>query len=693
MANAHAVGIDLGTTNSAAAYVDASGRTVMIRNAEAELLTPSVVLFNDAEVLVGREARRASIVHPDQVAEWVKRDMGSPAYSRPIRGQYLPPEVIQACILRRLKADVTAELGSEVEAVITVPAYFDEPRRKATADAGEMAGLKVLDIVNEPTAAAMAFGEIHGYLARSGGPGKEMTLLVYDLGGGTFDVTLLRLAPGDIRALATDGDVQLGGHDWDLRLVNHVAESFKQAHGVDPREDAVGMSLLYKLAEEVKHTLSARTHVSVSFNYAGQSHALDIRREQFEELTIDLLERTAYTTRQLLSESGLEWTDVTRVLLVGGATRMPMVSRMLVEMTGIQPDHSVNPDEAVARGAALYASYVTAQRTGVPGEPAYQVTNVNAHSLGVEGIDPATMRKMNVVLIRRNSQLPVRFTEKFITKTENQRSIVVQVLEGENTIPGECTAIGRAVIRDLPPGLPQGWPIEVTFEYGVNGRLSVHAIVPGTQSEVALDIEREVGISSEGMAGWHDAVDSAGEFSSFESLVDEVLRSAVPPAPSTPAEQAPAGGVGPGPQPDQTAPPPEPAVPSGQPVAVAGYAGQPAVSPSPVPQPPVPMSPVPMSPVPTGVDPTVDFQPVSPAYSPTDGQGPPMAAAGQPLVSHADAGVGQPLPPIAGAEAPKRLIPRWLITVLGFVVSAIIGITVGYFLVAKLFPGRLPQLW
>ena len=223
MAKRKPIGLDLGTTNSAAAWVDHTGRTAMVPNAEGELLTPSVVLFDDAEVVVGKEARNAATVHPEKVAEWVKRDMGAPVYSRPIRGEYLPPEVIQACILRKLKADILRTLGPDTSVVITVPAYFDEPRRKATADAGEMAGLTVLDIVNEPTSAALAFGETAGFLAPTGTPLEEMTVLIYDLGGGTFDVTLLRLAPRDIRTIATDGDVQLGGHDWDLRLVDHVA--------------------------------------------------------------------------------------------------------------------------------------------------------------------------------------------------------------------------------------------------------------------------------------------------------------------------------------------------------------------------------------------------------------------------------------------------------------------------------------
>ncbi|NQT37427.1 MAG: Hsp70 family protein, partial [Planctomycetes bacterium] len=506
---ATAIGIDLGTTNSAIARLDETGRSAMITNAEGDLITPSVVLFDDAEVIVGKDARSAAAVRTDRVAEWVKRDMGSPVYSRLIRGQELPPEVIQACILRKLRGDATAEAGADAEVVITVPAYFDEPRRKATADAGELAGLNVLDIVNEPTAAALAFGETAGYLTPTGDPLKEMSVLVYDLGGGTFDVTLVRLAPGDIRTLATDGDVQLGGHDWDLRLADHAAEQFQQAHGVDPREDPLSNSRLIAAATEAKHTLSARSKAVVRIDHGGQTLEVHVTREQFEDLTVDLVERTAYTTRQVLASTGLQWSDVSRALLVGGSTRMPMITRMLEDLSGLAPDRTVNPDEAVARGAAIYAGYLLAARDGDPADAAFRVTNVNAHSLGIEGIDRQTLRKTNVKVIPRNTPLPAMAKEKFITKTDGQRSIVVRVLEGESSLPDDCTAIGRTVIRDLPPDLPKGWPIEVTFRYGSNGRLNVRAVVPGTHREVTLELERVSGLSGQGLAEWKKLFSSA----------------------------------------------------------------------------------------------------------------------------------------------------------------------------------------
>ncbi|NLY02572.1 MAG: Hsp70 family protein [Rhodopirellula sp.] len=626
MSKPKAVGIDLGTTFSVVAWVNDQGRTEVLRNTEGEILTPSIVLFEDAEVVVGKDARNALSVHPERVADFVKRDMGAPVYGRPIRGEYLPPEVIQACVLRKLKTSIAKTLGAETRVVITVPAYFDEPRRKATADAGEMAGLTLLDIVNEPTAAALAFGETLGYLSPDGGATEEMTILVYDLGGGTFDATLLRLSPGEVRALATDGDVQLGGHDWDLRLAHHVAEEFKQRFGADPREDLAAFNRLYSSVLDAKHALTARTRATVRVDFAGHTADIPVTREMFEELTADLLERTAYTSRQMITAAGMQWSDVSRVLLVGGATRMPMVQRMLVEMTGIIPDHTVNPDEAVARGAALYAHYLLAkQGVDAPG-PTFEVVNVNAHSLGVEGIDPQTFRKINVVLIPRNSSLPTKVTEKFTTKGENQRSIAVKVLEGESAVPSECTQIGRTSIRDLPAGLPKAWPIEVTFEYATNGRLSVHAAVPGTHREVSLDLERESGMSGDNVSRWRQAMSNWGGFVDFQAMLQEVLLAPEPgDASVAPVAQ---------PEPSQSPAPIAPLPPPRPTSAPSARADTPPAQPSPrpvfVPQPephraltpPAPIASPPPGMSATNVEMTQDFSAPTPPSSESTGYWP-----------------------------------------------------------------------
>lgn len=532
-----AVGIDLGTTYSAVAWVADAGRSAMIANAEGEILTPSVVLFEDTGTLVGKAARKSAAIASDRFAECVKRDMGSPFYNRTIRGEYLPPEVIQAYILRALKTDIERVVGSDYRAIITVPAFFDEPRRKATADAGELAGLPVLDIVNEPTAAALAFGEELGYLTRSSAPRELQRVLVYDLGGGTFDVTLVELRPADIRTLATDGDVFLGGRDWDERLANYAADEFVRRHSLDPRGDRAVWQRVLLDAEEAKRALTARQQTKLRIEHGGQGMDVPITRELFEDVTGDLLERTLQTTREVLRAGGCQWSDVSRILLVGGSTRMPAVSRRLQELTSLTPDRGVHPDEAVARGAALYARYRLARgdedgtragETAAPtaSQPGLQITDVNSHSLGIEGVDPVTGAPRSAVLIRRNSPLPARKTREFITKVAGQATIAVTVLEGESQQPEQCTLIGRTTIRDLPPSLPQGWPIKVTYEYGVNGRLNVWARVPGTDREVKLELERDTGLAPERAARWKKLVEEEAGLDDFDRMMAEELRAA-----------------------------------------------------------------------------------------------------------------------------------------------------------------------
>ncbi|MFZ5828614.1 MAG: Hsp70 family protein, partial [Planctomycetota bacterium] len=698
MATTLAVGIDLGTTFSAVATLDPSGRSTMLRSLDGEILTPSVVLFNQDEVVVGKDARNATLVDPSLVAEWVKRDMGSPYYSRPIRGQYLPPEVIQACILRKLRDDISRAVGhDDYQCVITVPAYFDEPRRKATADAGEMAGLKVLDIVNEPTAAALAFGESLGYLAPGGDVQREMTVMIYDLGGGTFDCTLLRLAPGDIRTLATDGDVQLGGHDWDLRLLEHVAAEFEKQHQSNFRDQPAVVARVLNQVIEAKHTLSARTRANVRVDYAGRSAEVAITRERFEDLTADLLERTSYTTRQLNTAAGLEWKDVDRLLLVGGSTRMLMVREMLKRLSGIEPDRTVNPDEAVARGAAIYAGYLLGKR-GLGAKFAFEVTNVNAHSLGVEGIDPETLRKKNVVLIPRNSPLPAKATERFMTKSDGQQSIVVQVLEGESATPGECSAIGRTVLRDLPENLPKGWPIEVTFEYATNGRLSVTASVSGTERAAQLELERARGLSSAGVDRWKKPIQEAAGFDAFESMMDEVLGLDEHDDDAMPAYVTPASPVSMGAAATIDV--------RRQPAAYGDTS--PGVAATPAPRAPAssaasaPVSPM-YSPAALARKRAVAGGDEATTESPTSGRQP-TAHRGEPGAGYGTGGRSGASQAVPRAEA-VRPAPResasengedsqdvrgWVLAVAGYITSAAVGLGLGYLVLSRLRPDVFP---
>ena len=672
-------GIDLGTTNSAMAWVEDGGHSTMIPNAEGELITPSVVFFSDSEVVVGKNARSAVTAHPDMVAQWVKRDMGAAFHTHPIRGRFLPPEVIQACILRKLKTDIVRAVGPDTRTVITVPAYFDELRRKATADAGEMAGLRVLDIVNEPTAAALAFGEAIGYLSPTGAPQQEMTVMVYDLGGGTFDVTILRLASGRVQTLATDGDVQLGGHDWDQRLVDYAADAFQRSHQLDPRQDPATLNRLYQDAMEAKHTLTARSRASIQINYSGRASEIQVLRDQFEEMTSDLIERTSYTSRQLLSAAGLQWKDVQRVLLVGGSTRMPMVAHMLRKLTEIEPDRIVNPDEAVARGAALYAHHLLAKQEGSR-RPTFQVTNVNAHSLGVEGIDTDTLRKKNVILIPRNSALPVKHTERFATKSEGQRSIIIRVLEGESSLPGECIAIGRTVVRDLPVGLPKGWPVEITFEYATNGRLAVHAMVPGTQHRALLELEREVGLSGGGIAQWKVVVSAAGGFRDFASVASEGPKhSAAARDASEPGLGGNAGWALTGARTDaaSTAAPPsgsEP-IPKSLPVQSAPLAVPPSLEKAATPATPSPPA--------TPSQPTQSIpMPVAGSWSKETGGPQPLAAE---LLAELSA---------RGRRSKREpWLPLWATRLIGHFVAGALGLGVAYWMLYRYRPDLIPPHW
>ncbi len=498
-----AVGIDLGTTYSVVAYLDSTGRPATILNGAGELLTPSAVLFDEGDIVVGKEAAKASVVAPDAYADCFKRDMGGIRFRRNVRGIEVPPEVLSAFILERLKQDAERRLGPVRQVVITVPAFFDETRRRATQDAGRLAGLEVLDIINEPTAAALAYGFQHGFFADSsaGHNAGPMRVLVHDLGGGTFDVTILEINGTQFRALATDGDVQLGGKDFDERLVDYLAEKFREAHGVDPRSDPQDAAQLWLDAQQLKHTLSERSKANVVCFHAGIRLRLDVTREQFEDLTRDLLERTETTTSLVVKEAGLDWSKIDRVLLVGGSSRMPMVAEMLARVTGKQPDRSASPDEAVAHGAALYAGMLM-QQAGDSAVSKCQLINVNSHSLGVVGLDGKTKTRVNVVLIPKNSPLPSRAVRTFQTARPDQRSVKVSVVEGESHRPEECIPLGECVVRDLEPGLPKGTAIQVEYSYASNGRISVSARIPQSRQSAHVELQRGGSHTLENLETW-----------------------------------------------------------------------------------------------------------------------------------------------------------------------------------------------
>jgi molecular chaperone DnaK len=501
------VGIDLGTTFSAIATLDDRGQPVTLPNRDGDMLTPSaVLLLDDGSAVVGQAALDVSLEQPDRVATLIKRRMGQPTLGRPIADREFRPETLSAIILRKLVQDAELRVGPVEKAVITVPAYFDDTRRKATKDAGRIAGLDVIDILDEPTAAALAYS----FQPPRGGaprpedvlPGGQRTVLVYDLGGGTFDVTLVRLSQRRFQALAIEGDVRLGGKDWDDRIIDHVAGGFQQQTGLDPRTDPLAMANLAASAERAKRTLSKLPQTTVTCQHAGRVATVPLTRAEFETLTRDLLVRTRLTTQQVLRQAGLGWDQVDRVLLVGGSTHMPMTGQMLQELTGKVPDNSLAVSEVVARGAALHAGIVAAQ-AGVGGgslQPAaldaladVVEINVNAHSLGIEV--KQNQERVNDVLVPKNTQLPTAASRVYYTVVENQPRVRVNVLQGEAPHADACISIGECWIEGLPPNLPKGAPVQVRCGVGSNGLVDVMALDMTSGKVARTTIHRSSGLS------------------------------------------------------------------------------------------------------------------------------------------------------------------------------------------------------
>ncbi|MEI7687833.1 MAG: Hsp70 family protein, partial [Planctomycetota bacterium] len=507
------LGIDLGTTYSAVAYIDAMGRPTTITNAAGDLITPSVVLFDDDGAIVGKEAVAAAPLEPERVAVCVKRDMGFKEYRKAINGSRLPPEVISSVILKALLNDARRRLGPNLQkAVITVPAYFDELRRRATVDAGRIAGIEVLDIINEPTAAALAFGYQRGFLDTHGKVlgDKPMTVLVYDLGGGTFDVTIVQIHGNSFKALATDGDVSLGGKDFDEMIVLHAAQKFDEKFGEDPRKNFPCFMDMWNSAELAKKTLTERAKASIVVTLNEKRLKVDITRDEFEEMTAPLLDRTKTTTQIVLRQANLTWSQIDSVLPVGGSTRMPMIATMLTQLTGKEVDRSVSPDEAVAHGAAMYAKLLQT-RADVAGSPpaAFSITNINSHSLGIIGLDTASGRRRNAILIPKNTPLPATVTRVFKTNKPNQPTVVIRVVEGESERPEACIQVGVCRIEDLPANLPQGTPVQVSYSYHESGQLEVTAQVSGAPA-VRTVFQRENLLDNEQIVMWTDYVKALG---------------------------------------------------------------------------------------------------------------------------------------------------------------------------------------
>ena len=470
-----AVGIDLGTTNSVVAVLEA-GDPVVIPNSEGSRTTPSVVAFSkDGEVLVGEVAKRQAITNPDRTIRSVKRHMGS-NWSIDIDGKKYTSQEISARTLMKLKRDAEAYLGDTVtQAVITVPAYFDDAQRTATKEAGQIAGLEVLRIINEPTAAALAYG-----LEKED---TDQTILVFDLGGGTFDVSVLEIGDGVFEVKSTHGDTQLGGDDWDQRVIDWLAESFKGDHGVDLAKDNMALQRLKEAAEKAKIELSQvqQTQINLPFITATADGPLhldyQLTRAKFQELTADLVERCRTPFEQAIKDAGLSQGDVEHVVLVGGSTRMPAIVDLVRDLTGKDPHKGVNPDEVVAVGAGVQAGVLKGEVKDV------LLLDVTPLTLGIE-----TKGGVMTPLIERNTTIPTRRTEVFTTAEDMQPSVEIHVLQGEREMASYNKTLGKFQLVDLPPA-PRGVPqIEVTFDIDANGIVHVSAKDRATSKEQSMTI-------------------------------------------------------------------------------------------------------------------------------------------------------------------------------------------------------------
>ncbi len=477
------VGIDLGTTNSVIAVME-GGEPVIISNAEGSRITPSVVAFKkDGERLVGEMAKRQAIINPGRTILSIKRHMGT-NYKVKIDDKEYTPQEISAMILQKLKRDAEAYLGEEIkQAVITVPAYFSDSQRQATKDAGRIAGLEVLRIINEPTAASLAYGFDKE---------EDQKILVFDLGGGTFDVSILELGDGVFEVKATSGNNRLGGDDFDQRIIDYLAEKFKKEHGIDLRRDRTALQRLKEAAEKAKKELSSvvSTNINLPFITADQNGPkhLDytLTRAKFEELTADLVEKTMGPTRRALEDAGLTPDDIDKVILVGGSTRIPAVQEAIKKLIGKDPYKGINPDEVVALGAAIQAAVLSGEIKDVV------LLDVTPLSLGIE-----TLGGVFTKIIERNTTIPTSKSKIFTTAADNQTTVDIHVLQGERPMAEDNITLGRFQLVGIPPA-PRGVPqIEVTFDIDANGIVHVSAKDKGTGKEQKITIKSNTGLSEE----------------------------------------------------------------------------------------------------------------------------------------------------------------------------------------------------
>jgi molecular chaperone DnaK len=505
MATRKAIGIDLGTTFSAASHIDAYGKPQIIPNTESERITPSVILFDGSNVVVGTLAKNSAVAEPEKIVDFVKREMGKPKeqFHREFGGKKYSAEELSALIIKKLKVDSEKYLGQPVtDAVITVPAYFNDAERTATITAGQLAGLNVLQIINEPTAAALAYG-----LDKLD---QEQTVFVFDLGGGTFDVTIMRIHEHKLEMIATNGDHRLGGKDWDDVIVNLVAEEFDRVHGKTPLLDLQSYQDLHNRALAAKIQLSSRPRGVIVYHSEGKSVKLELTRKEFEKKTRHLVEKCKTICEMVMQEAKMKWDKIDKVLLVGGMTRMPMIRDMIAGLSSVPVVDQVNPDEVVAVGASIQAVLSQLNEETMSGVKILddatrkqfssleggliQVTDITSHTLGVVLWDERHLQEYVFPMIRKMTAIPAVVKNSFGTATANMQRAVVKVVEGESTLPADCTPIGVCDVQ-LPPFLPKGSPVELTYQYNANQVLEVAVEAAGNRSRVSIN--RNTGLAPE----------------------------------------------------------------------------------------------------------------------------------------------------------------------------------------------------
>jgi molecular chaperone DnaK len=500
------IGIDLGTTFSSIAQLDENGDPTPILNEDGDVETASIVLLAEGgHVVVGPNRMRAAVEEPEHVVECIKRHMGESKFAKTFDGKAVTPEFISALILKKLRQDTEKRIGKVGNAVITVPYYFNDARRKATQDAGEIAGLHVVDIINEPTAATLTYAWQRGELGDRGREDhKPRRALIYDLGGGTFDVTVVQYTPTHFRVLATDGDVRLGGVDWNERLVDYVADEFQAKHGEDIRTSPSVVQMLRNDCDLAKIDLSQQNETSLVCRHGGKSVSVKVTREQFEAMTADLLQRTVDTTELVLEQANISMDQLDAIVMVGGSTLMPQVPRVLRNLTGGEPYTGISPHTAVAQGAAIHAAILEAKFRGGKSRVAEKVRkmlaavkqeNVNSHGLGVLATNPRTEREVNHIMIPRNTPIPHQTTKTFVTNHPDQQQVTIQVIEGDAPDPRACSLLGRCRIKGLPPNLAKGSPVDVTYAFDESGRVVVTARERTSGTEAAIEIQRHGGLN------------------------------------------------------------------------------------------------------------------------------------------------------------------------------------------------------